>query len=570
LAKRAGEWQRKKNLVGAHLPKDTNVDKFILMKRLEKIIRNLLEKDINPLIWIMAFLSMVTARLFLEKVIASSKPVNIPESIIEFLQTFYFFLLAFLLIWLILSFIFKLKPQKLALVLAYGLFLIILPPILDLLKTGGAVYWSFYLLSSPGDLLRQYVSIFGYLPSGIVYFGTKITFILTVLVSAGLVWILTKKIARTVFGAIAVYSALFFMGSFPTVFYYAYVYFSGSGKILNIHSFEIAGFFGTVSQIFGVEIPSLQYALAYRLDFFYFLLLILILIFFFYRTSREKFWAVANNLRFPQIIYHFGLFFVGMGLGILQYPQNFSLNIFSVAASLVLLASIWLSWEASVVVNDLNDFGIDQISNSARPLPRKIFTLEEYRQFGIICFLLAILGGLTVGPIFAIILIIYQIIAWFYSSETYRLKKYPGVATFVSSIALILILFLGFILMSDGQTIHTLSWRIILLLIITYTISIPLKDFKDISGDGKYGVWTIPVLFGEKKARLIIAANLFISYVLSVFFLNELRLFWWAIIFGTVSFLITTNKEIQIKKLLWYNLGAVSVYGIILVKIVFF
>jgi 4-hydroxybenzoate polyprenyltransferase len=124
-------------------------------------------------------------------------------------------------------------------------------------------------------------------------------------------------------------------------------------------------------------------------------------------------------------------------------------------------------------------------------------------------------------------------------------------------------------LLSDNQTLAGLSWRIIGLLMISYTISLPIKDFKDIEGDEKDGVWTIPVIFGERKGRLIVATGVFISYVLSVFFLNEMKLFFWAIFAGVISFIIVNNDEIKPRELPAWVLGVVAVYALILVWVVF-
>jgi 4-hydroxybenzoate polyprenyltransferase len=272
----------------------------------------------------------------------------------------------------------------------------------------------------------------------------------------------------------------------------------------------------------------------------------------------------------PQIIYHSGLFFIGTGLGYLGYSQNLSFSIFSLSAALTLLLCVWLSWIASVVFNDINDFKIDVISNPERPLPQKIFAIEEYAQLGIFCFLLALLGALSVGYVFAVLLFVYQFLAWLYSGSLWRLKKIPFLATFTSALASLTILFTGYILLSDNQTIRTLSPRIIFLLLATYTLALPIKDFKDIAGDAADGVRTLPVIFGEKKARLVVAVNIFVSYILSVFFLNELDLFWWALLFGIATFLIVTNETISPRKLPAWVLGMVSVYTVILTWIVFF
>jgi 4-hydroxybenzoate polyprenyltransferase len=133
-----------------------------------------------------------------------------------------------------------------------------------------------------------------------------------------------------------------------------------------------------------------------------------------------------------------------------------------------------------------------------------------------------------------------------------------------------MILFLGFILLADGQTIYALSPRIIFLMIIAGTLSLPIKDFKDITGDKRDNVWTIPVVFGEKNARTIVASGIFISFILSVFLLNERGLFWWAMLFGSVAFLVVVSKKIKPRQIFWPVLGVISGYGLVMVWVLFF
>lgn len=539
------------------------------MKKVEKFIHDLLERRIGAVAWLSVFLSVIFLRSFVEQFLAVSRPLTILETIVEFIHNFYFFSLAFLMAWLLLSLVLRIRPQKLSYVLIFSLVLVVAPSFIDMLKTQGSIYWSFYLLSSPSDLWRQYITAFGHLPAGIVYFGTKITFMLTVFSATALAWIVTKNILKSMVVAIGMYSILFFMGAFPSFFYYGYIFLTNSGKIGDIHSFEIAGFLGAPENIWGFVFPSFQYTLAYKLDYIYFILLLALLALIFWFISREKFIAVVKNARLPQLVYHAGMFFVGMGLGYLQYSKNFRLDLFPVLAVIILLISTGLSWIASVVINDLNDFRIDKISNSQRPLPKNIFTPEEYFQFGAVCFFLAVLGGVTIGLPFAVLLVVYQILAWFYSAPPYRLKRLPVVATFISSLASLCIVFLGYILMSDNQTLEGLSWRIIGLLMISYTISLPIKDFKDIAGDKKDYVWTIPVIFGERKGRLIVATGVFVSYVLSVFFLNEMGLFFWALSAGAISFFIINDEKRKPQELPAWILGTVAVYFFILIRMIF-
>ena len=532
---------------------------------LEKIVN----RPVNLVIWVLSFLGIVTIRIFIEFFMVSSA-LDFNDLMVESLHTVLFFALEFLLIWLILCLILRKNPRHLANFILLSFWLIILPPLIDMLKTGGKIYWSFYVLNDWQGVLAQFFSFFGHFPSGIMYFGTKIVFILAIILVFLLIFVRSRSYWKAILGGILTYVAIFFMGNFPNLLTFGYYFLEKSKKIGEIKAYNVAQLVGSPAKIFGMNPLSIQFSFAYNLNLFYYLVLLSVVFVLFFLFSRKKFTAVLKNFRYPQVVYHVGLFFVGLGLGWLSYPDNLSLNLFSVTAVAVLVASIILAWKTSVVINDIYDFSIDSVSSPWRPLPQKIFSLEEYKKFGIIVFIFSLLGALIVGAKFMALLLVYQVLAFFYSAEPYRLKKIPGVATFISSICSLVILFMGFTLFSGDQNMAGLSWRVILLIIIAFTLSLPVKDFKDIEGDQKYGIWTIPVIFGEDKARLIVAIGVFISFVSSVFFLNALALFFWAIAFGGATFLVLINKKIKTTNLFWWVLSLVFVYGLILVKIVFF
>jgi len=546
------------------------------MKKIVEKTREILEaflrrEALDFSLWPLSIGGLIVLRLFIEVFLAvQGQPLSIGNLVVEYIQSLLFFFLVFCLIWLSISFVLAENPRKYANFALFGFWLVLLPPIIDMLKTQGQVYWSFYVLNDWQGVWSQFFSFFGNFPSGIVYFGTKVTFFVAILGVFGLIRFRFKSYFKAAFGAFLAYLSIFLMGNFPNFLAFAY-YSLGKGQdLLSIQTYQVAQFLASPARIFGLESIPIRYAFAYNLNLFYYIFLIFCLFLLFFLVSREKFIAVLKNFRYPQVIYHGGLFFTGLGLGLLRYPENYALNIFSMTAILVLLAGIFLAWKASIIVNDIYDFRIDSISGPWRPLPKKIFTLDEYKSLGIIVFLLALLAGLSVGLQFAVLIVIYEIIAFFYSGEPYRLKRFPGIATFISSICSLIILFMGFIMVSGRQNIAGLTWRVILLIIIAFTLSLPIKDFKDIEGDRKFGVWTLPVIFGEYRARLITATGIFTSFMASVFFLNEMKLFFWALLFGAAAFLFVANQKIKPANLFWWVLVITFIYGLILVKIVFF
>lgn len=538
-----------------------------IIGKFERIVDRMVVTKVGALALLLSFSGIIALRVAEEKFFAYS-PATGGEILVEYLHNFFFFANAFILIWLALGFFLRKNPAEITGIVSWAFFLILFPPLIDMAKTGGEIFWSFYLLNGPPGLWRQFVTVFGDLPSGIVYFGSKIVFLVAIFLSSAIVYLKTKKIGKSLLAALAVYVILFFMGSFPSWATFAYRFFHGQ-DIWSVSSIQVAQFFGAPRPIFGLEANTLKYAFAYHLDMVFFLFLLVLLAVLAFAVSREKFKAIIGNARLPQIVYHAGLFFAGLGLGFLAYPQNIQFNFFAILAALTLLLSVWLAWLASVVVNDIYDFRIDAVSNPDRPLQKKIFTPEEYREVGAVFFALSILGGLVVGVQSAAILVLYQVIAWFYSARPYRLKRFLVVATFSSAVASLFVVFLGFTLFSGVDNLKFFPWRLGFLLLIALTISLPIKDLKDIAGDKGDNVWTVPVLWGEDLGRIAIASGIFVSFMLSVFFLNETKLFWWALLLGSAAFLAAVSKKIKPRQVFWWVLAIVAIYALILIKTVF-
>ena len=178
--------------------RESNSYTMRLFKRLERLVDHILEQKVNALTFVIVFLGMLYLRCFIEQFIAQSRQLTPTEMLVEFIHNLYFFLLTILLSWIVVSLVLKMKPQRLSYLFAWATWLMILPPILDMAKTGGQIYWSFYIVGSLQDLAMQFITIFGHFPSGIVYFGTRITFILAIIGISAFVAIKTRNIVKTI------------------------------------------------------------------------------------------------------------------------------------------------------------------------------------------------------------------------------------------------------------------------------------------------------------------------------------------------------------------------------------
>jgi len=540
--------------------------KFFLS--IEQFLGGFLEQKVGILSWLLGFSGIIALRVFIEFFLAS-KALPIELIIIEYVHNFLFFAITLIFIWLIVSFFLGINPQKLSKLFFWILWGILLPPLLDMLKTGGEVFWSFYIIGGPKFLTVQYLTFLSDLPSGIVYFGTKILFVSTVIFFGLLVFSQTRNWLKTICSTLLVYLALFAMGAAPSLISFGYYFFDKTKKLSEIQPHQVVQLFASSTSIFGLRFENLEYSFPYNVQLLLFPLFLLSLTWLFFVLDRRKFLAVLKNSRPPQLIYHTGLFLVGLGLGGWIYRENFTLSLFSVFAALDLIFCVLLAWAASVVPNDLADMQVDDISNPERPLQIGAVSKEEYQALGLVLFFLSLFGALLISVKFVALLFMYQFLGFVYSAWPYRLKRFLFIASFVSAVASLTIFFIGFTLVSGDQNIQGLSWRIIFLLLFCYTFSLPIKDFKDIAGDAKCGIKTVPVVFGEEKGRLIVASGIFASFVLSVFLLREYQLFWWAILFGSSAFFIMLNKKIHPRRVFWWILAVVSIYGLILVKVAF-
>ncbi len=203
-----------------------------LVSFLIRIVEKLENDNVNSLSWTAIFSAIVALRVFIEK-IAQGLPSE-PGSylLVFYFQNLLFFTLTFLLLWLWLSFLLKVNPRKLATFMLWGAWLIILPPLIDMLWTGGSIFWSFYLLNDLKGLWSQFSTIFGNLPPAIVYFGTKITFITAIFLLSLYVYLKSKNIVKTLLNAVVVYAIFFFMASFPSLVFFRLLFFSRKKQYL--------------------------------------------------------------------------------------------------------------------------------------------------------------------------------------------------------------------------------------------------------------------------------------------------------------------------------------------------
>jgi 4-hydroxybenzoate polyprenyltransferase len=546
-----------------------------MLSRILKIVNSIENYPLTLTDWMIAFFSLITLRLLGEHLV-NGLSINSPSFFVgSTLVTILFFLFSYLLILLFLRVFLKESVQKLANLLLWGFFMIIFPPVIDKIWCGSPKCWSFYAFESLKGLGLRFLTFFGNNPSMGITYGVRTEVALAVILIAVYVFIKTRKILKGLLGGLITYMILFILGSFPSWLTFFLLF--PEKKISTIEGFDVAGIFLSPVRLFSLNDTDLLNVLNVKMNLIYGLLVVVVMTIFFWINFREKFWAVVKNVRWIQISIHAGLVFAGAALGSFYFPGNLTLKLSQTLPdnffSLLVLANLALAavfaWLAAVFLNDCVDLKIDKITNKNRPLANEKIKISEYMQLFWVFFAMSLVLALVVGVKFLLLILAYQIIGWVYSAWPFRLKRVPIVASSLSALALLLLFISGFILFPDGQDILKFPAKLFWLMMIAFTVSLPIKDLKDIEGDRKDGIWTVPALLGENWARFVIGLGIFVSYSLSVVWLNAKILFFPAMILGALSFWILQNKKISPRRVHIFVFGFLFVYVFLMAYRVF-
>lgn len=450
-------------------------------------------------------------------------------------------------------------------ILLSGFLVIWTPPIVDEIISRGAGLWSFYSFDSLLGLLERYVTFFGDKPDIGITYGVRFEVGIVILLVLIYAWIKSRALIRTIASGVLLYTILFIIGVLPSII--TILLLGPSAGFLAVSEQDIARVMLSPAPLFIFNPPGIESVLAIKMTTQYAVLIVPLiagLVFFFFRNI---FWALYHNARFPQLVYHAGLFAVGAGLTWLYGTNAFRLDLFHIAGVIICFVAVECAWLASVIMNDFRDTAIDRVTNPNRPLVTGAIDPTTYRTIGILFFAGSLFLSAIISTQMMLLLAVYQFLAYLYSADPLRLKQYPIIATALAASASLLVLFSGFIVFSAEKNIVAIPTSYTVLLFLAYLAVIPIKDFKDIAGDAADGVTTLPVLLGEDRAKRVIGGAVFLVFVISPFVLSLKNLFPLGMFFGAVAYWILQlsspdHRYLSYRKLAGWFVALVAGYGI--------
>lgn len=467
--------------------------------------------SINPLNWLYSVLGIVLVRCFLE---ALSSPSIQGFLSIQFSTLLHYFLfyVSFALVFMIL--VHKAVPSFKNASSALGVFALsalFLAPILDFLISRGKGATMAYLFDTPREMLTSLLSFFG---SGMTL-GIRIEALLILAVFAVFVYLAEKSILRSAVSTVALYLIIFVFLSFPSFISFFF------GNVAEPVQY-LSGLLGNSQTILNNLHPSFKYATSLSMfeigfNFFiskvWFLVAAILSIVYMRMLERDKWSAMFKNSR-PERVAHYMLMLV---LGIVASYSVIPVWKFNGADYLTLIVlaiSIYFSWMFAVCVNDIVDEDIDKVSNTDRPLVESTLDTIDMKTGAILFLVASLVGGYLSGYASLFFLVAFTALYFIYSALPTRFKLVPFFSSFIIGLCCLAVVLAGFFLtipLKSGELVPT---RLIVGVVVIFFLWSHIRDMKDIEGDSRAGVRTVPVLFGPKWGPRVVGILAGLAYLL--------------------------------------------------------
>lgn len=408
----------------------------------------------------------------------------------------------------------KARHPKLVL---FGLPIIWLPPLVDLILLGGMDMA--YIFATPSELFTAWFTFLGPLQEPGITLGIRLEIFLVMIGTAMYLWQSQKNILRTLAGALLAYTSIFLWVSLPSVIGWI----TGMDPItlffeLPAQSLPLQNIFHPTMQPIGEGRAQelLFNASISQLAFFTVFPLALL-----YGWTRWKtiLRAIWKNKRSFRIVHYLLIALIGIFIGYQIDGIEIS-NFYDISTVILYLFSIIFAWLFAVGVNDIIDKDIDAVSNTRRPLITGALEIGEMKQVNILLFVLMLITAYLAGHHALFAILTFTGAYYIYSAPPLRLKRIPIVQSLLIAFATVAIFTGGFFLLTTNHSIDLIPLPIIFTLLFVFTLVANVKDLKDLEGDKKAGIATLPVILGMERAQQVIGVFLAISFVLVAWVLN--------------------------------------------------
>lgn len=538
---------------------------------INKILDDIKNQQITITSWILGFVGILFVRLLLESVSSPTLYGVAYTDSFSIIHIGLYFVTVTLGTILIFGYFLKNYTNSAKYVL-YGLPLIWIAPIVDIIVSKGSGLKMLYIFDNGVSLFYDFLTFFGkdYLNGATI--GIRIGIAISLLGLGYLIWKENNNIKKSALGIVIIYSFVFIMASLPGILYTV-----THLNIASVQNTEVISYFqeliesSTISHNTlkeGISMVSkdrfLEIGFGKILSQLLFLISILILSILFYKIDKNKFLSVMANIRLERVNFYTASLLSGIGFAYINRLGNTFVwvDVLGILSLLIAWVSLWMN---AVHLNDIHDVEIDKISNKNRPLVKKELSKEEMKDVGLLWLSIGLLGAWCAGYYPFFMAIVYVCCSYIYSAPPLRLRRFPIIPSFLISVACLATILAGFFFISIYKEITVFPVFLSLGILVMVTLAINFKDIKDIDGDKASGIMTIPTLFPRNGVK--IAAFLFaVSILLVPYFLSFYLLYIISIPCSYIGYKLITRKpyvEKHIFTLRFFFLGAIGLSYIV-------
>ncbi len=512
-----------------------------------KILTIIKNQEINISSWILGFVGILFVRFVLESISSPSSTGIIPSDPYTLVHYSLYFLTVTLGTILIFGKYIKDYVSS-AKIILFGLPLIWLAPIADLLLSKGNGYRMSYVFDNGYRLIYDFFTFFGNNLNYGATFGIRLGIALSFLGIFYLIFFETKKVSKSFMGVFLIYIFVFILATLPGILYTI-----SNPQSMIVENVQVLNFFeknilrSTISHNTLREgFLSVSTTRFFELGFdklmsqILFIISILLGLSLFRKIEKEKFVAIFKNARPERINFYTASLFCGIAFAYINKVGNMPvlIDVFGLICLFVAWSALWMH---AVHLNDIYDLDIDKISNTDRPLVKNSVSVSEMRDIGKLWLAMGLLGSWCAGFYPFFMAMVYVACSYVYSVPPLRLRRLPLVPSFLIGVACLSTILAGYFFVSTNKEVQSFPTFLSIGIVIMVTLAINFKDIKDVEGDKRNGILTIPNLFPKYGVQIV--ATLFsISILLVPFFLSFYLLYILAIPCSLVGYKLITRK----------------------------
>jgi 4-hydroxybenzoate polyprenyltransferase len=235
-----------------------------------------------------------------------------------------------------------------------------------------------------------------------------------------------------------------------------------------------------------------------------------------FRFNKILIRELIRDLRWIRILHFMVMGVLGCVLYLKMSPQSFNIHI--VLLFLIFFIALIYAAVFAIVTNNIEDIEADKITNPRRPLVAGSVNPTSYFLAGIICLLFALIISLIMRLEMFFGILAISAGYYIYSCKPFRLKRIPFVSKLIIGINTFSVTVCGFVLAGGTLTEFPVIWAVFIL--VPLSLAANFIDLKDTEGDRVAGIKTLPVIFGERKAKIFIAICTIATYVMAGLLLN--------------------------------------------------